>query len=349
MSETRVFDDTEDELIPFRYSITSYGADYPVDSLVQRLEREVVFVPEFQRKFVWTIKQASRFIESLLLGLPVPGVFFAKEVDTGKLLIIDGQQRLRTLQYFYGGLFMGKEFTLKNVQPRYEDLTFKKLKKEDQLRLSDSIIHATIIKQDEPSDEQSSVYHIFQRLNTGGTLLQPQEIRSCIYHGKFADLLNELNAEPDWRKIYGVPSKRLKDQELILRFLALLFFLDKYSRPMNEFLNKFMGWNKKVDNISKDEIKNAFLPAVKLISKAIGQNAFRPERALNAAVFDSVMVGIARRLKHGRVKNLKDVATAYESLLKDEKYISAVKTGTADEPNVALRLDKATKSFQKLR
>jgi uncharacterized protein with ParB-like and HNH nuclease domain len=112
MSETLVFDETEGEVIPFRYAITSYGADYPVDSLVQRLDRDVIFVPEFQRKFVWTLKQASRFIESLLLGLPVPGVFFAKEADSGKLLIIDGQQRLRTLQYFYNGVFKGKEFAL---------------------------------------------------------------------------------------------------------------------------------------------------------------------------------------------------------------------------------------------
>lgn len=75
MPETKVLDDTESELIAFRYSITSYGADYPVDSLVQRLDKEVVFVPEFQRKYVWTLKQASKFTESLLLGLPVPGVF----------------------------------------------------------------------------------------------------------------------------------------------------------------------------------------------------------------------------------------------------------------------------------
>jgi len=139
MPETRVVDEAEGELIPFRYAITSYGADYPVDSLVQRLDRDVIFVPEFQRKYVWTLKQASRFIESLLLGLPVPGVFFAKESDSGKLLIIDGQQRLRSLQYFYSGLFKGKEFRLTDVQPRYEGKTYKTLDGEDQLRLNDSV------------------------------------------------------------------------------------------------------------------------------------------------------------------------------------------------------------------
>ena len=345
MPETRVLDETQGEPIPFRYAITSYGADYPVDSLVQRLGRDVIFVPEFQRKYVWTLRQASRFIESLLLGLPVPGVFFAKESDSGKLLIIDGQQRLRSLQYFYSGLFRGKEFALKDVQPRYEGRTFKTLEEEDQIRLSDSVIHATIIKQDEPSDDQSSIYHIFQRLNTGGTLLQPQEIRACIFHGSFADLLEELNEGKDWMTIYGTPSKRLKDQELILRFLALLFFAKDYSRPMNEFLNKFMGWNRNLKNIDRNQITEAFVPTLALINKTLGRKAFRPERSLNAAVYDSIMVGLAKRLKRGELKKPNQFATAYGHLLADNDYMSAIKTGTADEANVKLRLEKATKAF----
>ena len=345
MPETRILDETEGELIPFRYAITSYGADYPVDSLVQRLDREVLFVPEFQRKYVWTLKQASRFIESLLLGLPVPGVFFDKESDSGKLLIIDGQQRLRTLQYFYNGLFKGKEFFLKDVQPQYEGRKFKTLEKEDQIRLSDSVIHATIIRQDEPSDEQSSVYHIFERLNTGGTFLQPQEIRACIFHGPFAELLEKLNENEDWREIYGTPSKRLKDQELILRFLALFFFASEYSRPMNEYLNKFMGRNSKLNKIDKDHITAAFAPTVALIRKILGSKAFRPERALNAAVYDSVMVGLAKRLAHGPLKKPQNFAGAYAHLMKDKEYLSATKTGTADEPNVKLRIEKATRAF----
>jgi len=345
MRETKVIDDTQGELIPFRYAITSYGADYPVDSLVQRLDRDVIFVPEFQRKYVWTLKQASRFIESLLLGLPVPGVFFAKESDSGKLLIIDGQQRLRTLQYFYTGLFKGKEFALTNVQSRYEGRTFKTLEKEDQLRLSDSVIHATIIKQDEPSNDQSSVYHIFERLNTGGTLLQPQEIRVCIFHGPFADLLEELNEVQDWRAIYGPSSKRLKDQELILRFLALLFFAEKYSRPMAGFLNKFMGENRKLEKTEKKQITQAFVPTVAVINETLGRKAFRPERALNAAVCDSVMVGLARRLERKQLQKPKQFATAYTHLLGDKEYMSAIKTGTADEPNIKLRLKKATEAF----
>lgn len=76
-----------------KYLINSYGADYTIDSLVQRINRGDIYVPSFQRSFVWSINQASKFIESLLLGLPVPGIFLSKDVDR-KLVVIDGQQRL---------------------------------------------------------------------------------------------------------------------------------------------------------------------------------------------------------------------------------------------------------------
>lgn len=82
-------DDSED----FRYSITSYGVDYTVDRIVNRLGKNHIIIPEFQRQYVWDIKQASRFIESLILGLPVPGVFLSQEKDTNRMLVIDGQQR----------------------------------------------------------------------------------------------------------------------------------------------------------------------------------------------------------------------------------------------------------------
>ncbi|WP_230840977.1 GmrSD restriction endonuclease domain-containing protein [Gloeobacter morelensis] len=237
--ETQVDDDQvslteEDEVIPFKYSIASYGADYTVDGLVKRMASGDVYVPTFQRGYIWNIKQASRFIESLLLGLPVPGIFLSREEVSKKLLVIDGQQRLRTLQYFYEGIFhhTKKQFALQGVQKRFEGKTYKTLSEEDRRQLDDSVIHATIIKQEEPSEDDSSIYYIFERINTGGTLLQPQEIRSCIYHGPFNELLGKLNQNSAWRSIYGPISKNMRDQELILRFLALNFDLYNYEEPM---------------------------------------------------------------------------------------------------------------------
>ena len=344
-----VIDESTDETVPYKYSITSYGADYTVDMLVKRLSNDVIFVPPFQRSYVWSLNQASRFVESLLLGLPVPGVFLSKENSTGKMLVIDGQQRLKTLQFFYEGLFRGREFELKGVQDRFEGKTYKKLEEADRLRLDDSIIHATIVRQDEPSDDESSIYHVFERLNTGGTQLQPQEIRACIYHGKFNNLLLDLSKIHSWQTIYGSPSNRLKDRELILRFFALYFDFDNYKRPMKEFLNEYMGKNRNLNFQDKDTLKSIFIPTIDLIAKALEKKAFRPERAINAAVYDAVMVGVARRLKQNPISDIEGFINKYNELLNNGDFMSACRTATSDEANVKERIRIATDYFADLK
>src|SRR5262249_38670232 len=151
------------------------------DGLVKRINSGSIYIPKFQRSYVWNVYRASRFIESLLLGLPVPAIFLSKELESNKMLVIDGQQRLRTLQYFYNGVFepSDRAFKLRGVQTRFQNATYKTLKEDDRLRLDDSIVHAIIVKQEDPHEDHqkgtgpSSVYHIFERLNTGGVLLQP--------------------------------------------------------------------------------------------------------------------------------------------------------------------------------
>lgn len=336
----------DDEVVPFKYSISSYGADYTVDSLVARMRDEDIYVPHFQRGFVWSFGDASRFIESLLLGLPVPGIFLAKEYDSRRMIIVDGQQRLRTLQYFYDGVFANKrEFALKGVQAQFVGLTYRSLPDSDRRQLADSIIHATIIRQDEPSDDESSVYYIFQRLNTTGVELKPQEIRSCIYHGPFNDLLSDLNAAAPWRALFGPPHRNMRDQELILRFFALYFRGDSYAKPMATFLNRYMGKNRHLKSKLSRELAELFLATVDTILNAIGENAFKPKKALNAAFYDAVMVGIARRLQQGTIKRAGEVRDRYLRLLGDDKFVMATETATTDEENVRRRLDIATKAF----
>ena len=132
-------------------------------------------------------------------------------MDSADLLVIDGLQRLKTLQYFYEGRFpeTDKVFRLRDIQSKYLGKTYQELDADAKQRLDDSIIHATVVKQDEPSEDNSSIYLVFERLNTGGLQLQPQEIRSAIYAGEFAELLRELNQYPAWRNIYGKPSPRV--------------------------------------------------------------------------------------------------------------------------------------------
>ena len=95
----------DDETVPFQYAITAKGWDPDVLGLVNRLRNGGIVIPEFQRGYVWSLKEASRFIESLLFGLPIPNIFLSVETDTQKLLVVDGRQRLSTLQYFYDGIW----------------------------------------------------------------------------------------------------------------------------------------------------------------------------------------------------------------------------------------------------
>jgi len=349
--EDRVVEGTNeryiDEAVPFQYSITSYGADYPVDSIIKRLKNGDIYVPYFQRRFVWPFKKASRFIESLLLGLPVPGIFLSRDEDTQKLIIIDGQQRLQTLLYFYDGIFhnTGQEFALHELESNYEGATYKSLSEEDRRRLDDSIIHATIIRQDVPTNDASSIFHIFERLNTGGVQLQPQEIRNALYHGELNDLIIELNKFAAWRALFGKESSRFRDRELILRFIALYYDEANYKSPMKGFLNKFMGDNRHLHDINKEQIQELFFKTSAAIANGIGSNAFRPRRVLIAAIYDSIMVGIARRLQKGEISDTSQLKENYIGLLETKEFLDASIEHTTDEINVKTRVALATAAF----
>jgi len=340
---------------PLRYDITSYGADYDVEGIVKRLERKDILIPEFQRSYVWKLSEASRFVESLLLGLPVPGVFLAREQKTNKFLVIDGQQRLKTLQFFYNGFFNPKlddrthrVFTLTKVQDRFEGKTYQTLDERDRLRLDNSIIHATIVHQESPPDEDTSMYHIFERLNNGGRRLAAQEIRCAVYHGALMEEIKSLNDYPAWRSVFGKTNAHLKDQELILRFLALYPIENIYQRPMTEFLNKFANTHRNADTSFLRDCRLLFESTIDMAWDALGRKAFRPERALNAAVFDSVMVGLARRIHNHRAVDPTKFSEAYEKLLSDNGYVEATSRSTADETFVSLRLRKAAECFAEI-
>lgn len=340
-----------DEVMPFRYSITSYGADYPVDGLVRRVQLGDIAIPSFQRGYVWSLKEASRFIESLLLGLPVPSIFLSREEDSGKLLVIDGQQRLLTLMYFYDGIWpvTKKQFSLKGVVPEFEGLAYKELSERARRQLADFSIHAIIVKQDQPSEDSSSIYLIFERLNTSGVSLTPQEIRTAIYHGTFSYLLNELNKLPAWRAIYGPPNRLMRDQELILRFLALYFAPDKYRRPMKGFLNSFMAEHRNAPREFLLDSQGMFTDTIEFIFQVIGKRAFKLSRVLNAALFDSIMVGTARRLRRGTINDRDQYSLRYDRLIGNQKFREVSERATADEENVSARLIFATDAFADVR
>lgn len=321
------------------YQITTSGADFDVDGLVKRFDRGTIYRPEFQRNFVWTWPQASKFIESILLGLPIPSVFLFREEETQKLLIVDGLQRLTTLHAFKKGRLPHNDrvFKLTDVKPRFEGKTLDELDEDDRLRFEDAIIHAMIIQQMAPDDNNSSVFHIFERLNSNGTPLQPQEMRAAVYHGSFQTMLGTANECFEWREVFGPRHKRAKDQELILRFLALKYDRNSYSRPMKGFLNNFMAKHRNASEHELAEYRNCFENTIGRVHSALGKQAFRISRSMNVAFYDALMVAISDNSD----ANQANIKSASEKLASDNEFLQLASEATSNETNVLGRLSRA--------
>lgn len=351
---------TVDDL-PVRFNVSSYGWDTDVDGLVKRLNRGDIYRPNFQRKFVWNTADKSRFVESLILGLPVPSIFLALDQDTKKMNIVDGQQRLCTLQeYFSGGFSLSASDIQDNLKGRYYKLpegrkSGKILDEADSRTLENALIHAVVIKQDQVLTDQDTknnsreyneaVIQIFKRLNTTGRALQAQEVRSCILHGSLNDLLGTLNQNSDWRSVFGAEHSRLKDMEAILRFLALLENHASYKAPMPKFLNNFMEDNRSMPSPKVEELALLFNESIRVLRAALGDTCFKTGTTFQISKFDCVMVGLATRLKSNNPINLDSIAKAESDLLAHPYYIYGTKEFINDGDRVAGRINAAISIF----
>lgn len=340
-----------------RYEIGFYGTDYPVDALCKRMSSDDdtaagdIFIPEFQRGYIWTKKQADGFIESLLLGLPVPGIFLSTDRETQRRLVIDGGQRLRTIKSFLDGSFKGTDnYRLgQGVHVNFAGKGYSDLPPADRRRFDDSVIHATIVSQNEPEGDDRSLFHLFERLNTGGTPATAHEVRRSLWGGSLNDLLGNLATNPHWQEVYGPPSARMKDQELILRFLALHVDETRYGsdgeRTMKDFLTSFMARHRDAPVPQTLEWKKTFEEIILLVRDTFGRTAFRPEGRLNTAVYDAVMVGLANARNNNTLPAGVSLEQAYGGLLQNEEFKAATSSRTSHQPNVDKRLRLAKKAF----
>lgn len=342
--------ETEDlDSVPTSYEVITYPADFTLEGLVSKFHKGNLKVPGFQRNYVWNITQASRLIESFLLGLPVPAIFLFTDDEKNEQLVIDGQQRLKTLVYYFDGYFgeetNGKKRVFKlsglNEKSPFYNKTYKDLEASDKSsfnKLNDSVLRAFVIKQLTPNGN-TSVYHIFERLNTGGTQLVGQEIRNCVYHGPFNDLLCKLNLLPKWRAIFGSqsPHKRQKDVELILRFLSFHYDGENYSRPIKDFMSTFMYKHQYADADTLREFEQLFEKTCEVILDGLGEKPFHIWSGLNVAVFDSVFTVVS---KSEKTQNLLD---RFNRLKVDNDFIGGVRGATADGAIVERRMLLAKK------
>ncbi len=348
------FEDTAAELedresSPPQYEIATYPADFTLQVLQTKWDAGELIIPPFQRGFVWTQVQASKLIESFLVGLPVPAIFLYTERGSERSLVVDGQQRLRTIFYFMNGVF-GEEkngrrivFRLKGLSEAspYHNLTYKDLLENNGpagIRLRNSVLRAFIIRQLNPADD-TSVFHIFERLNTGGTLLHNQEVRNAICTGRFNDLLHELNLLPTWRRILGkpAPDSRMRDVELVLRFFSLLHAADRYEKPIKDFMSRYMRTHSQDSEAIIDGYRSEFTDTVAGIDEHLRNKPFHLYAGFNSSAFDSVACAFARH----RENIPGDVGVRYERLAESKEFEELVRGGTTDVEQVRGRLAMA--------
>jgi hypothetical protein len=336
--------------------ITYSGQDFDAFGLVRRLNSQDIVIPRFgdeddsfetdgfQRGFVWNRPQMDKFIESLLLGFPIPGIFLVKQKDK-KYLVLDGQQRLLTLQHFYSGSYRDKTYRLQNVADEFMGLTYTSLTDQQRRTLDDTFIQATIVNTDGSAESLDAIYQVFERLNSGGTQLTPHQIRVALYAGKLVSLLEALNRLPHWRELYGPKNVRIRDQELILRILALYCDSDEYSRPLKSFLNEFADRNRDASDAKILEAANLFDSAAKLLASGPGPEALRKlSRQVNAAQTEAIFFGLMKRLASAPLETA-ELESALERLKNDAGFDTATTRSTADEDVVTKRLSISQSIF----
>ncbi|MDB5577887.1 MAG: hypothetical protein JWR80_3063 [Bradyrhizobium sp.] len=240
-SDDYLEDDPEDEQPITRADdrpVVSQSSDWTISALRDKLDRGLLHLqPKFQREYVWALRPElpSRLIESLLLEIPIPPIYFGKNAD-GSLEMIDGQQRLTTLVNFVSNRFALRKL---NRMASLNHKLFKELTQQQQEKILDTPIRSIVI---DAARNTGLRYEVFERLNRGSMALNEQELRNCVYRGPFNDLLAELEMDLNWRRVKGgsSPEARFKEREIILRFFVFANRLSNYTGRLKSFLNEYM-------------------------------------------------------------------------------------------------------------
>ena len=362
------------------YDITASPNDFNMSTMFSFIESGAVKIPGFQRNYVWDIKRASKLIESIIIGLPIPQIFLYEEARN-KFLVIDGQQRLMSIYYFNKQRFPRKEkrFELRRIFDEHGIIPDTVLEDDEyfvkfNLKLTESLpnrpnrlnklnygtlgelkttfdlrtVRNIIIKQNAPDadeDASSSIYEIFNRLNTGGVNLKPQEIRTSLYHSPFYEMLYRINLDTRWRELLGVPEPDLhmKDIEILLRAFAMVMCGHEYSPSMTRFLNLT---SKRATTLRQEKVEyierlfHAFLNACsQLPPKAFfGTQSMR----VNISFIDSVFAAqCTMPFEHNSLDVPPIDPERLARLKSDTTFVNAAQFDTASSANVETRLARA--------
>lgn len=348
-------DDAKDGIYPIDIEDTIDIKDdkFSVFEYIRKVnDGKIVMNPDFQRNEVWTIEQKSQLVESTMLEIPIPAFYMKKDAQ-GRLIVVDGLQRTLALRDFLNDSF--RLYGL-NALNKVNGYTCSEMRKDEKLsnlitRVEDRQLLFYVISKDTP---MSIVYDIFNRINTGGTKLERQEIRNCIFIGHSTRLLKELSGEIAFKEAIdgGISAKRMKDREAALRCIAftILDYKKTYVRSMDEFLERAMRKINKLSLVEVEDIKKRFLSIMKQTLHVFGMANFRipsdyTRGRINIAVMETIYYVFYKKAELGQTIDNNLMRQSFQTLLKDSEYLDAVRNSTGSPYKVTTRFELARKIF----
>jgi hypothetical protein len=312
-------------------------SDWTTDTILSQLKKvNIDITPRFQRRDAWTVRRKSQFIESLILNIPIPELVLADQKNSrGKLLVLDGKQRLLTLLQFAGeatGKYNAFNLNGLEVLEHLNGYSFQDLKDkhpDDFNMLLNSTIRSVVIKN---WPNEKFLHIVFHRLNTNSVRLSPQELRQALFPGDFVHALFDRASEnKSLQTLLGLdePDFRMRDVEIMLRFIAFHFYLHEYSGNLRDFLDQTCKTLNLEWQVKKREIKNLFsefdaaiLAAMKIFGvNSVGRkwlgNTY--EGALNKAILDCMFYYFSNaNIRSSAEKNKEKVVKAFKQLCEQD-------------------------------
>lgn len=338
--------------------LNTMSYDYSVQYLHDLMEKgKIVLEVPFQRKQIWKNDKASSLIESIIMNVPIPPLYFAEE-ENGNWLVLDGLQRLSSIKNFYDN-----EFSLCKLEVITElnKRKYKDLPPKSKSLLDDGMLRVNVIKKDSHRDIK---YDIFMRLNRGAVTLNYQELRNCMYRGNLNDAAKELCAEnSDFLKILKQkkPHQRYLDVEFIIRYFAISdniavdskgdVYLKGYKGKLVQYLNEYMDTHKNCTIEEKKNYKDRFNTTIEKVVTIFGvDKAFRDISTENTKIYktiaDFVMPSLERMSKEYISKNKELIYYRLIEFLKIDDIKESLSKRTSDKDIVNLRLKMWFKEFE---
>lgn len=330
-----------------------------ISNIIEQLkDGEIILQPDYQRRpNLWSDKEQSRLIESLIIRIPLPSFYF--DSDGEKLIVVDGLQRLTAIRRFAVlETNNPNKLRLANLEylTEYNGLTYEELPVSIQRRIRQTEITAYIIRQGTPDNVRNS---IFTRINTVGLRLTAAEIRNAIFRGQAAEFLRELADSDDFKKATrnGVKPDRMEDCEFVNRFLAFYLLEREYRGNLEEFYNHVLKYIKQLQINDLIPIREAFLKSMKYAVALFGSNAFRridqkgKYTRINKPLFECVSVSFARMDSNeleALVAHKHEFIEEYKKLFNNDVFSSVISNGTAKVESVQTRFDMMGKTIRRV-